>query len=1055
MIDLKIPIWESASCINAWNYLSKSLLLWEYSQKQKILFLLHENKKISAYTNIFDYIWLEYIPVNDYASVIDMKYSKEWFYIADSTFLSTTLETGYNFEKNYVFFIHSEEEFAMNTMIHKLTDFWFSFSEYRKPGSYKKMWDLLQIYPSFTENFYYRISFFWDEVEKIERVYSNRTSDIDILAIGKIEKFQSTIKESLNETVTTFLKAVDMRVVGDGFDFYRYKDELTQTFEKITFFDAIQNKKNKNHDLHIHELFLDDIASLNHQLQDLSYTSRYILTKNKTTLDNFLNYNNITWVKVRECRVKNIGSFYSESITWEKTLIIADDNLDRVFVKKRVKRSFSKDLDLLIHIKLWDNITHIDHGVWIFLWIVKKELNISGKIIVKEYLELEYLWSDKLFVPITEVKRVSKYIGKEQPKLTGLSTKEWSKKLKKVWEEVEDIAEELLEVFAKRNLKEWFQFVKDTEKIVEFQSDFPYSYTDDQEQAIEEIFSDMNSLQPMDRLLNGDVGFWKTEVCFNAIYNAFCNKKQSILLTPLVVLAYEHYEKAKERFESFGMRVWVLTRFEKANAVTRILEKLKKWEIDVVVWTHKLLSKDVLFKDLWLVVIDEEHKFWVKDKERIKELKWQVDILSLSATPIPRSLNMALNWLKQVSILRTPPFGRKPIETYVSRFSDEIIVDACRTEFERDWQVFFIHNRVSNIESFGNYLQTLFPHKSIIITHGQLPGDELEKRIIAFRKREFDILLSTTVIENGVDFPNVNTIFINEAYKFGISQIHQLRGRVGRSERQWYCYLIYRNENINPDAEKRLKTIVDYSHLWAGFELAMRDLEIRGWGEILWKKQSGQVAEVGISIFIEMLESKITELKRLAEYKANKDLKNYNLAKQNLSSLPPQERGIEGESSQYKINTSIDLNISAYIPDSFFGSSMDKMNFYRELETVENTEDLQTIIAEFQQINAQLPPETENLFALLKLKFIASSYNISVIKKTWLNYQIEFLSSEWKELETIKKFLDLDVEVNFTVGDMKRLRTPVKKYMWDLGFMNYLKDMFKSKVGKKKFKLKK
>lgn len=1127
---------------NTGNIFSKSLLLQGSLKSKKTLFVVNESKKRISYENTFNYLWLAYIYVDTYASLLELCFWEDGLYIVDQSFFEEILVSQHHFDMGYSYSFSVWDTLSFNRNISSLWDLGYVYSEFGKKGSYKKLGDMLHIYPPFSQSYFFRLSFFDDELEKIECVSaSGHALERDRLKLGKIEKLSlhtlstqvlsqrnpfSTEVIQKFQNPATLLQDKGIQIVADALDFYQYKQELQETFPETIFLDAIKNTQKKTHDAGIHELYIDDLASLTEKLQDTQFWEKYIFTKNKTTLDNFLNYNNISRVKVIDCRIKQVESFYTDFKHKNNILVIGDDNLNRVFVKKRVKRSFSKDLDLLVHIKEWDYITHIDHGVGIFQGIIKRELSINNRKIVKEFLELQYLDNDKLFIPITEVKRVSKFIGNENPKLTNLGTKEWSKKLKRVSQEVEDIATELLDIFAKRQLKKWYQFEVLTQKIDAFQGSFPYAYTDDQQIAIDEILTDMQSIHPMDRLLNGDVGFWKTEVCFNAIYNAFCNKKQSILLTPLVVLAYEHYEKALERFADFGMKIWVLTRFEKSWAVQTTLAALKKWELDLVIGTHKLLSREVEFQDLWLVVIDEEHKFGVKDKERIKELKGQIDILSLSATPIPRSLNMALNWLKQVSILRTPPYGRKAIETYVSRFSDEVIVDACRHEFERGGQVFFIHNRVENIEAFQNYLQTLFPHKSIIVTHGQLPGDELEKRIIAFRSGDYDMLLSTTVIENGVDFSNVNTIFINEAYKFWISQIHQLRGRVGRAQRQWYCYLLYRNENINEEAEKRLKTIVDYSHLWAGFELAMRDLEIRGGGEILGKKQSGQVAEVWISIFIQMLEEKIEEMKRVREYKAKKELENIDIigwTTHSQKDLTPALSWEERENNdsfvssspwgeelrwglvdqcEIKVNTSIDLNISAYIPDDFFGSSMDKMNFYRELESVDNIEDLELIIEGFvpiaspqsssnaspqdlpveivreREINDRemntppdkgdggLAPETQNLFDLLRLKFAAGKLCIASIKKNGQNYQLDFASPEWHELEILRAFLDLDREVRFTVTDPKRLRAPVKKFGSDLAFLQYLKQIIwiahyqSEKIGikdprKKKIKLKK
>lgn len=405
--------------------------------------------------------------------------------------------------------------------------------------------------------------------------------------------------------------------------------------------------------------------------------------------------------------------------------------------------------------------------------------------------------------------------------------------MKKIHEDIREIAEELLKNFAERKARGGNSNIFFEEKILEFQREFAYIYTEDQQYSIDDIFKDMCSTKNMDRLLVGDVGFGKTEVAFSAAYLALLNKKQVILISPLVVLAHEHYSKALERFAHFGVRIEVLTRLQSQAHANRVIRGLADGSIDMVIGTHRLLSEKLSWKRLGLLIVDEEHKFGVIDKEKIKHIKSDIDILSLSATPIPRSLNLALSGVRDISLLKTPPNGRKSIETYVTRYNEAIIKDAGEKEFARGGQIFFVHNRVSNIEVIKKQLEALFPRKKVVITHGQLPGDELEDRILDFKNKKYDILLSTTVIENGIDFSNVNTIFINECQTFGISQIHQLRGRVGRSDAQGYCYLLYRKEHLDIEAAKRIQTIVDYSYLGAGFELAMKDLEIRGGGDIL------------------------------------------------------------------------------------------------------------------------------------------------------------------------------------------------------------------------------
>ena len=568
---------------------------------------------------------------------------------------------------------------------------------------------------------------------------------------------------------------------------------------------------------------------------------------------------------------------------------------------------------------------------------------------------------------------------------------------------------------------------------INFQQSFEFNYTDDQIKVIGEIWEEMNLENPMDKLLSWDVGFGKTEVAFNAIYKAILNWKQTALVTPLVVLAYEHYEKALERFALFPINIEVLTRFEKPAKIKIILEKLKEGKIDLIVWTHKLLNENIEFKDLGLMVVDEEHKFWVQHKEKIKEFRGNLDLLSMSATPIPRSLNMALNGLKTISMLTTPPIWRKEIETFVTKYDEKVIMQVGKKEFERDGQLFFIHNRVATIDSMKVKLEKIFKWKKVVIVHGQLHWDQLEDRILAFKRKQYDILLATTVIENGIDFPNVNTIIINDAYRFGISQIHQLRGRVGRSEKQGYCYLLFRKEKLNEIAAKRLKTIVEYTHLGSGFELALKDLEIRWAGDILWLKQSGQVTEIGLNLFLSMLEDKVEEMKKIENNKESKK--------------------IDKKEEEKIIPAIIELNISAQIPDDFFSSSLDKINFYREIELVNYLEDLKEIIKDFKELNPIFPEETNNLFLLLKLRLKAWKYWITNIKKMWINYQVEFLKTEKdEEIKILKKFLDLDKKINFSVFTTNILRSSTKKYSSDLAFLNYLDDILwgkKVKIKKK------
>ncbi len=1034
---------HNTSYINTWNYFSKGLIIQEnLNEKKNIILVVEKENYINIFESIFFQLKIEISHINTISNLVNIKSNKIWLYIILSDNLDKTILSEYQITQSSIK-LEINQEISEDTLIKKLNEFWYSFNEYEKAWTYKKMWDIITITDP-SSSFIYKISFWWDKIEEI--IVENKYKDIktnqekleELTIWSRNEIFLEDNKDSLltegfsplnslpkkklkNPQITLIDYLKDSFFILDNLDFYKNYEKHINTLTNFCCFDIIWNKKLKIQDLKIDEPNIKDIDSLREVLRN-NETNKIIFTKNIKLIEDFINYNNLKKIKLKEATINTLKSFQTKNELQKiKDITICDDIISKIFIKKRVKRKLSKNIDLLLKIKAGDYVVHIDHGIWIFNWIVKKEL----WEIKNEYAEICYKDNWKLFVPVTESSRLSKYVWVENPKLTPLGSKEWEKKIKKVSEDVELIAEELLETFAERKKNKWYKFINYPEKQSKFQNLFPYTYTDDQDKIIEDIIKDMSEEKTMDRLLVWDVSFWKTEIAFNAIYNCLINKKQAILIAPLVVLAYEHYEKARERFRWLWLKIKVLTRLESAKDTSTIIKELREWKIDFIIWTHKLLSESIEFKDLWLLVVDEEHKFWVKDKEKIKKYKAKIDILSMSATPIPRSLNMALASIRDISILRSPPPWRKSIKTYVSKFSDSMIQEAWKKEFERWGQIFFIHNKVRDINIYKNKLQEIFPSKKIIITHGQLEWTELEKRIIAFKNRKYDILLSTTVIENWVDFSNVNTIFINNCENFGISQIHQLRWRVWRSERQAYCHLLYKKENIWTEAAKRIKTIVEYSYLWAWFELAMKDLEIRGSWDILWVKQSGHASIVWINLFIKMLEDKIEKIKKTKD-KTQVD----------------------------NIDIKIDLGLNAYLPDSFFLNESDKLNFYREIESLNKEEDLDNLIDDFKKVNDYFSEEVENLFDLLRLKIRASKFSISSIKKIWINYQIDF--SKEISLEKLKEFLKLDREVNFTIINVHKLRSSTKNFANNNLFLQYLLQLLNSEVKKKsKIRLKK
>ena len=622
-------------------------------------------------------------------------------------------------------------------------------------------------------------------------------------------------------------------------------------------------------------------------------------------------------------------------------------NLSRTSKSQGVQKI---NLDFLTGLRVGDLIVHMDHGIGRFLGVVPKTIDE----IKREYLEIAYAENDRLFIPIDQADKISKYVGGEdnEPNLSRLGAQEWKSVSQKIKKETQAIAKELLKLYAERAEVKGHTYGKDTDDQKKFDAAFPYEETPGQMKAIYDVKSDMESDQPMDRLICGDVGFGKTEVAMRAAFKAVQGGRQVAFISPITILTDQHYKTFLKRAEGFNIRIEMLSRFKKPKEQIETLERLRKGDVDIIIGTHRLIQDDVKFFNLGLVIIDEEQRFGVKQKEKFKKIRSQIDILTLTATPIPRTLNLALNKFRDISTITTPPPGRLPIITEVRRYGDRLIIDSIQHEIDRGGQVYFLHNRVRTIESIAEKLRKLMPHIKFIVAHGQLQPHDLEERIMKFKKAEFDVLISSTIIENGIDLPNANTLIVDDAEHFGLSQLYQLRGRIGRGKTQAHAYFLYQSRQLRLDAKKRLKAIVDASELGSGFQVAMRDLEIRGAGDILGVNQHGTIRIVGMNHFLRMLNKTIDQLRAGV---------------------------IEGENTKVQ-DVSIELPIEAYIPDTYIPDTKDKINTYQKLSSVNDLDLLKEfqddLIAEF----GELPKQVSSLFQILEIKILAKMAGLINIK---------------------------------------------------------------------------
>lgn len=636
-------------------------------------------------------------------------------------------------------------------------------------------------------------------------------------------------------------------------------------------------------------------------------------------------------------------------LTGEKLICINQSEIIKESTRgKKRRRQKGRKIDSFTQLNQGDFVVHDTHGIGVYRGI--EQLKIDETI--KDLLVIEYANDAKFYCPVDQMDAIQVYVGtgEKKPKINQLGTNEWSKSKSRVKAAVEEMADELIALYAKRQNLKGYAFGLDSSWQQEFEDSFPYEETNDQLQAVDEIKEDMESTRPMDRLLCGDVGYGKTEVALRAVFKAVMEGKQVAFLVPTTILAQQHYQTALDRFKKYPVSIGLLSRFRSKTDQDKTLKELAAGQVDLIIGTHRLLSKDVKFKDLGLLVVDEEQRFGVGHKERIKQLKENVDVLTLSATPIPRTLHMSMIGVRDMSVIDEPPAGRRPVLTYVMEYNEAIVKDAILRELARQGQVYFVHNRIHDIFEVARKIQKLVPEARIVVAHGRMTGQELEDIMVDFLEREYDVLVTTTIIESGLDIKNANTLIIDNGDYMGLSQLYQLRGRVGRSDVQGYTYVTHRPKVLSEISQKRLKAIKDFTAFGSGFKIALRDLEIRGAGNILGAAQSGNLATIGYELYCRILDQAIHE--RLG-------------------------KELDFSASELLIN----LNVSSYIPENYIADEELKYDIYKKLSYVKSRADYDELEDELLDRFGEIPDGVYNLMALAMIKHLGRSLGMTEIRE--------------------------------------------------------------------------
>lgn len=808
-----------------------------------------------------------------------------------------------------------------------------------------------------------KINKYFNEFYKNQASFLDYMSDEYLLLLdekSKINQRKTNIIEDNNKLIASLVekeKFVPEAIENISKFEYNFEEKQIIYLEQNDSIKNIQKYYFETREINFYNLQLDlllaDIVTYQKNKKKVVLLAGNEISAKK--LCNILKENQINYKYEREAEnvkpgeiIVTIGGFSSGFENYDLNLIVISlqNNFEEPAKRKKKLSSTFKDSEKIVFadLKPGDIVVHQTHGIGQFIGVN----TITADGVTKDYIKIKYRNDDILYVPTNSLDSVRKYIGggdNSSPRLNKLGGKEWSATTSKVKKNLEAVAKDLIELYARRQKIKGFSFSPDTPWQKQFEDSFPYTETDDQLRCIQDVKKDMEKPQPMDRLLCGDVGYGKTEVAIRAAFKAVMDQKQVAYLVPTTILANQQYEEFKTRMQEFAINVELLNRFKTKKEQDEIIKKLKLGEVDVVVGTHRLLSEDVNFKDLGLLIIDEEHRFGVKDKEKIKKLRTNIDVLTMTATPIPRTLHMSIVGVRDMSVIYEPPHNRKPVQTYVLEYDQEVITEAITKEIERGGQVFYLFNQVEGIEKKANEISMLVPEAKVGFAHGKMSGRELEEIMESFINHEINVLVCTTILESGIDIPNANTIIVENADRLGLAQLYQIRGRVGRSDKQAYAYITYKRDKLLSEvADKRLKAIKEFTEFGSGFKIAMRDLEIRGAGSMLGEMQHGHMEKVGYDTYCKLLDEVIKEM-----------------------------QGIEVVEEQ---DVQIDLAVSSYIPDNFIENSSQKIEIYQNIALCRTEEELQNVIDEVIDRYGRLPKELENLIDIARIKQLARKANI-------------------------------------------------------------------------------